>query len=349
MSPALRIGVIGVGVIGNAHIRAYMAQKDVEVVAVADVNRDALKSVAERFGIEKAFTDYRDLLRMDEVEAVSVCTPPFNHARITCDAAFAGKHVLCEKPMAMNSREAEAMVQASRAAGVVLGICSARLRFSPQIELAKKYISEGRLGRVYYVRFSKFRRRGRPGIDSLKASKWFIDSRRAGGGAFIDIGCYDVDLLLYLTGSPQPISVSAVTFRGIEPAPKLEFPFDVEEHSTAFARFKGGLTATFETAWAANMENRNEVMILGSLGGLRLDPFTYYTEKDGEQVSFGVDLSSKRVPMMERLIEDFVNACVERRSPKTPREDGLKVMQVIDMAYLSARLRREVTLKEIQS
>jgi predicted dehydrogenase len=181
MSPALSIGVIGVGVIGNAHIRAYMSQKNVEVVAVADVNREALKSVSERFGIEEAFTDYRDLLRLDEVEAVSVCTPPFNHARITCDAASAGKHILCEKPMAMNSREAEAMVQASRAAGVVLGVCSARSRFSPHVELAERYLSEGRLGKVYYVRFSRFRRRGRPGIDALKASKWFIDSRKAGG------------------------------------------------------------------------------------------------------------------------------------------------------------------------
>ncbi|OYT46312.1 gfo/Idh/MocA family oxidoreductase [Candidatus Bathyarchaeota archaeon] len=349
MSPVFKMGVIGVGTMGKTHIQTCRVQENVEVVAIADINKEILKSVSERFGIENAFTDYRDILRMKEVEAVVICTPPFTHAKIACDAASAGKHILCEKPMAMNSREAEAMVKASRKAGVVLGICSARSRFSPHVELAKRYLSEGKLGRVYYARFTMFRRRGRPGIDILKTSKWFIDSRKAGGGALIDIGCYDIDVLLYLMGSPQPASVSAVTFKGIEPTPSLESPFDVEEHSTAFVRFEGGLTATFETAWAANMENRNEVLILGSKGGLRLNPFTYYTEKDGEQVSFGADLSSKRVPTMERLIEDFVNACVEDGSPKTPGEDGLKVMQIIDMAYLSAKLGREVTLKELQS
>jgi len=239
------------------------------------------------------------------------------------------------------------MVDACREAGVALGLGSARSRFHPNVELAKKYISEGKLGKIYYVRFTRFRRRGRPGIDMMKGSKWFLDSRIAGGGALIDIGCYDIDVLLYLLGSPQPLSVSAVTFRGLEPTPKLDTPFDVEEHSTAFARFSSGLTATFETAWASNTESREEVMILGSKGGLRLEPFTYYTEDNGELVSIGFDLYLKRIREMDLLIKDFMDACIQGRKPKSPGEDGLKVMQLIDMAYLSAKVGREVSLEEV--
>ncbi len=348
MTRMLRVGVIGAGIMGKHHIESYLAQDNVEVKAVADISKDALRFAAKKYCIENAFMDYHELLKLDDIDAVSVCTPPFNHAEISCEAASMGKHVLCEKPMALNSREAEAMVQASREAGTVLGICSARSRFQPRVELAKRYLSEGKLGRVYYARFTMIRRRGRPGIDVLKNSKWFINSKTAGGGAFIDIGCYDLDVLLYLLGSPRLIAVNALTFRGIEPIPELDVPYDVEEHSTVFVRFEGELAATFETAWASNMNSYREVLIFGSKGGLRLDPFTYYTEENGELVSLGVDLNLKRVSVMDMLIKDFVRACLEGGDPKTPGEDGLKVTQIIDMAYLSARLGREVTLKEIQ-
>ncbi len=350
MSRILRVGVIGVGTIGREHLKAYQSEKNVEVVAISDINKRVLSLNAEKFGIKKTFTDYHELLELSKLDAVSVCTPPFNHAAITCDAASAGKHVLCEKPMAMNSKEAEIMVRACREADVKLGIGSARLRFTPSIELARRYISEGKLGKVYYARVSRLRRRGRPGIDGLKESKWFLDSSKAGGGALIDIGCYDIDLILYLLNSPQPTSVSAITFRGVEEIPKLNVTYDVEEHSTALVRFDGNLAVTFETAWASNMRSGWKILIFGSRGGLELDPptsLTYFTEERDEQVAINFDLTLKYIPPMTMLIKDFVSACLEDREPKTPGEDGLKVMQAITMAYRSAELGREVRLEEL--
>lgn len=346
MTRVLKVGIVGVGNIGKNHLKAYDICLNAEVVAIADVKEKLVRSMATQYGIKTFFTDYKDLLAMDDVEAVSVCTPPFAHAPITCDAAVAGKHVLCEKPMAMNVEEAKRMVNACRKARVKLGICSARRRFSPALEMAKEYISSGRLGKIYYARVSGFRRRGRPGLDMLTTTPWFLDSSKAGGGALMDIGCYDIDLILYLLGSPQPSAVSAITFKGVGDQPKLKIPYDVEEHASLLVRFEDGLAVTFETAWASNMDHGEGVGLFGTDGGLKLNPFTFYTEQEGRQVAISVDLPSRDIG---NLIDDFVTACIENKTPKTPGEDGLKVMQVISMAYMSARLGREVTLKDLKS
>jgi predicted dehydrogenase len=342
-----RVGIIGAGTIGRAHIRAFMANKKAEVAAVADINPEALKSVSKEFKIKETFTDYHDLLSLDSLDGVSICTPPFAHAKITCEAASSGLHVLCEKPMAMNSQEARRMVEACRGAGVKLGICSARSRFHPTVQLAKKYIEQGKVGQIYYYRSTTLRRRGRPGIDILKESKWFLDSSKAGGGALIDIGCYDIDVCLYLLGEAQPVSVCATAFRGIEPVENLSTVYDVEEHSSIFVRFNDDVAAVFETAWASNVNPQMDTLIFGSAGGLKLNPFTFYTEEEGVGSSKTFDFPYRPLEIWRDLIDDFITACREDRPPKTPGEDGLKTMEIIDMAYRSAKLKREVNIQEL--
>ncbi|MDH5689272.1 MAG: Gfo/Idh/MocA family oxidoreductase [Candidatus Bathyarchaeota archaeon] len=346
MKRFLNIGVIGVGTIGKHHIQGYTDNPKAKVVAISDVNTAVAKSVASDFGVKKFLKDYRDLLDLSKVDAVSICTPPFAHAKIACDAAKAGKHVLCEKPMAMNADEAEKMVEACKEAGVKLGICSSRSRFGAAVESAREYVQSGKLGKVYYVRSSSFRRLGRPGLDILKESKWFLDSSKAGGGSLIDIGCYDLDGILYILGGPQPAAVSAMTFRGVGDQPTADVVYDVEEHASLMVRFEDGLVATVETAWASNMDRGEGIILFGTKGGLKVDGFTFYTEQEGKQVSIKTELP-ERWGERFKFIDDFLTACLEDKSPKTPGEDGLKVMQIISMAYLSAELRREVTLKDL--
>jgi predicted dehydrogenase len=348
MKRVLNVGVIGVGTIGKSHLRGYMDDSKAKVVAVSDIKKALAKSVASDFGVKKFFKNYSDLLDLDEVDAVSVCTPPFAHARITCDAAKAGKHVLCEKPMAMNAHEAEKMVKACQKAGVKLGICSSRSRFGAGAESAREYVQSGRLGKVYYVRSSSFRRLGRPGLDILKESKWFLDSSKAGGGSLMDIGCYDLDVILHILGSPQPVAVSAMTFRGVGDQPTSDVVYDVEEHASLMVRFKDGLVTTVETAWASNMDRGEGIILFGTKGGLKVDDFTFYTEQEGKQVAIKVELPGRWGERF-KFIDDFLTACLEDKSPKTPGEDGLKVMQIISMAYLSAELGREVTLKDLST
>ncbi|HIE52589.1 MAG TPA: Gfo/Idh/MocA family oxidoreductase [Armatimonadetes bacterium] len=347
MKGTLKVGVIGVGAIGKRHVESYLACPQAEVVAIADVDETALREAVAKYDLKTAVTDHRELLALEEIAAVSVCTPPFAHASLTCDAAAAGKHVLCEKPMALNAREAREMVAACQKAGVKLGICHARSRFSPAVEAARRYVASGALGRVYYARVSRFRRRGRPGLDILLSSQWFLEAAKAGGGALADIGCYDLDLILYLLAHPRPVAVSAMTFRGVGEPVELETPYDVEEHAALFVRFEEGLTATFETAWAANMDGGDGVRLFGTKAGLRLTPLRVYTEQEGLQVEI-VPQVPERQERGESLIADFVTACLTDGQPKTPGEEGLTVMEIMDAAYRSARLGREVTIAEVR-
>jgi predicted dehydrogenase len=136
-----------------------------------------------------------------------------------------------------------------------------------------------------------------------------------------------------------------MTFRGVGIPPKVTTPYDVEEHAALFVRFMNGPVVTFETAWASDMDHGEGVVLFGTMGGLKLNPFTFYTEQGGKQMAISVEIPSK--PTGD-LINDFVTACLRDRAPKTPGEDGLKVMQIISMAYASAKLGREVTLSELE-
>jgi predicted dehydrogenase len=342
MSDTAKIGVIGVGHIGRSHLRGYRECAKTDVVAIADVNAAALTAAKEEYGVPWAYEDYGALLARDDIVGVSVCTPPFNHAEITIAAAQAGKHILCEKPMCMTASEARAMVTAAREAGVRLGICSGRARFGAEIEAARDYVLSGRLGEVYYLRITSFRRRGRPGIDILKQSLWFLDADRAGGGALYDVGCYDLDQMLYILGSPAPRTTSAMTFRGIPHNLPPGTRYDVDEHVTVFVRFEGGVTATLEKAWAVHGPQTHAAMVLGSLGGLSLNPFTFYTDEDGSHKDIKPDLPQ---PSGASLLSNFADVCLKGAEPKTPGEDGLKVMLISDAALRSAAEGHEVEIE----
>ncbi|MEM2703983.1 MAG: Gfo/Idh/MocA family oxidoreductase, partial [Candidatus Bathyarchaeia archaeon] len=161
------------------------------------------------------------------------------------------------------------------------------------------------------------------------------------------------DLVLYLLGNPRPISVSAMTFRGVGET-KVDVVFDVEEHATVFVRFDNGCVLTLEKAWAANMENTDEIRILGSKGGLKLiSPqvgggyVSYYTEQNGNCVVSTLNVPQPfPIDISINVVKDFVKACLEGTRPRTTGEDGLLIMQIMEMAYLSAKLGREMTYEE---
>lgn len=348
MRKRLNVGVIGVstwhGVV--QHLERFQRCPDANVVAVCDPDAACAARVAADYGIERHFGDHRDLLALAELDAVSIALPPDTHAALTCDAAAAGKDVLCEKVMALDHLEAREMADACRRAGVKLGLCQSRIRFVPAVEAAREYISAGRLGRIYYVRSSRFRRK-RPGIETEANEKWFLDSTRAGGGAFMDLGCYDVDALLYLLGDLQPSTITAFTFRGVAPEPDPTVTFNVEEHASVMVRCRSGPTVTFETSWRANMDRGEGFVFFGTEGGLKVEPLDpqtvlFYSERNGTQHVTTVDLP----PATDDVISDFVSACLEDRPPKTSPEEGVRTMQILTKSYESASRGVEVSVEE---
>ena len=169
MSDKLKVGIIGTGIIGKSHIRRYESMRnDVEIVAIADINEAEAQRVAQENSIPRVFSDYHDLLKIDEIDSVDVCLPNFLHAPVTIDALEAGKHVYCEKPMAKTGVEAQAMYDTAQRVGKKLAVQMGTI-FAKESQTAKRLIEEGTLGRVYYVKTSHYRRRGRVYVDGLSA------------------------------------------------------------------------------------------------------------------------------------------------------------------------------------
>lgn len=352
MADKLKVGIIGAGMISESHMQAFAKDKRVEMVWVADVLEDRAKARAKQFGVAGAVIDYKPVL--SEADAVVVATPPFAHKDPTIAAAKAGRHVLCEKPMAMSSKDARDMAGACEQAGVQLAICSARRNFGDEVQGAREAVAQGKLGEIYYSRITSLRKRGRPGLDFWPEVTWFLDSEKAGGGAIMDIGCYDIDTFLFMTGAPEPAAVSAVAYAGIgSKRPPEGVKHDVDEHVTSLVRFADGSSAVFETAWATNVEygvnpgggiDVAEYFIMGKKGGVRLKPPQLFQEDNG---------SPKGRPMTEKyaaegLQADFVSACLgKKKEPATPGRVGVMITQIIEASLLSAREGREVKIAEI--
>jgi predicted dehydrogenase len=307
----------------------------------------------------KIFKDYNDLLKMKGIDAISLCTPPFAHAPITVAAAEAGKHVYCEKPMSRTATEAKVMCEACNKAGVKLGYQSGGTRLGAVSYAIRDLVTSGKLGDVYYGRQTSFRVRGRPGLDMPNFSKWFLDSTLGGGGGLYDIGVYQIDKVLYLLGDPQPATISGMAYHGFEPLHTGDNPYDVDEHVSVFVRFTNGMTFTFEDGWTTNMTGMSEgIFIFGSKGALRgntliVDEGKWEKDDAGRPRRYQAKLVEKELELPDipnpGKLGDFLNACASDAKPMSTGEDGVKVMEIMSGALLSAKLGREITVPELYS
>ena len=204
MADPFRFAVIGAGGISHAHMRHIQPIDGVEMTAAADVVEDNLTKVQEEFGFKDVYKDYRDMLKDESIDAVSVCTPNFLHAQPTIDALEAGKHVMVEKPMSMTVKESEDMVAAAKANGKHL-VCGFQWRFDVKSRYLSNLQREGAFGDIQYVRIQALRRRGIP--------SWgvFYDKEKQGGGPMIDIGVHVLEMTHHIIGKPKPVSISAST------------------------------------------------------------------------------------------------------------------------------------------
>jgi len=343
----IKVGVVGAGAIGKFHIDSYREIPDVEVVAFAEKGAARAKERAGVVGVDRYFGDYRKLLAVKELDAVDVCTPNNLHCPITVDALKAGKHVICEKPMAMNTTEARKMVATSKKARRILMMAFCQ-RFSAPGQAARRFVDAGELGKVYHVRLEYIRRRGIPGLGG-----WFTSKREAGGGPMLDVGVHFLDLAMWLTGFPEPRTATATSHRVFGQrkdytclgmwgtTPKPGGPFTVEDLLSGFVRFRNGMSLRVEAAWACNCEARGFVEILGEKGGLRILPeVVFYGKKNGQLVDVTPHL--RKVNQYTVELEHFVDCIRRKRKPMATGEQGAKDQRIIDALYKSAKLRKEV-------
>jgi predicted dehydrogenase len=225
-------------------------------------------------------------------------------------------------------------------------MASSRSRYMAAGLKARELVSSGRLGTVYYSRSTQLRQRGRPGVDILQDATWFISKARAGGGALIDIGVYEIDQMLWLMGNPRVLSVSATAFQGVG-EPRQDATQDVEDHASVFLQLEGGKAFMLEIAWSSHVGGENTRFLLGDRAGLRFSPLTLFTPPaPGERncVSQPLLENDSEGGGLPGVVRGFIQGLQGGPEPMTPARDALVVTQVIDAAYRSAASGAPVTL-----
>lgn len=367
MSEKVGVALVGTGVIAGAHAAAVQAHAGAEVVSVFDIDRERLHAAAGQWRVDHVASSLEDLVSFEDVDVVIVCTPPGAHAEATIAALTAGKHVLCEKPFAIDVGDAAAMVKAARDSSVFLACASARLRCSPGYQAARAMSESGELGDVYHARYSAWHMRGRP-----LQSAWFLDRALSGGGSLADFGVYAVDAVLFMLGNPTVVSVLAQT----RPIPEHALPAgmsqDVEDHAVVMLQCADGMSAIVETAWVANMTPAESFVVLGTKAGLRFDPLTKigaralgaaeYDPIRAWREATGIDAGTSAVyrateeqvfayPEMasaghHQVTQQFLRNVAAGVQPQTSGEEALKITKIIDAAYRSVATGASVALAD---
>ncbi len=350
----LKIGVIGVGSISVSHIEAYRKRPDVELYAFCDINGERLREMGERYGVTRLYTDKDQMLReLPELGAVSVCTWNSAHKECAVAALNAGKHVLCEKPMAVSAAEAAEMKAAAERNGRLLMIGFVR-RFGNDCAILQDFMDAGYFGELYYAKAAYLRRRGAPG-------GWFGDKARSGGGPLIDLGVHVIDLVRYLMGNPRPVSVYGAAFHKLGSREGVKGKaayvssgksdkdvFDVEDLASAMIRFENGAVLSVETSFSLNLkEDKGCIELFGTKAGAKIDPeLELYAVENGYMSN--VRLTEPTALSFEGLfqneVDHFVDCVLIGSDCKAPAEDGVALMRILDAVYESARTGHEVRL-----
>ncbi|MDI9437219.1 MAG: Gfo/Idh/MocA family oxidoreductase [Euryarchaeota archaeon] len=312
----VNVGVIGVGAMGHNHVRVYSRLKNANLMAVSDLMKGTLAEVSKKYQTV-GFVDYDNILKMPEIEAVSVCVPTTYHHSVVMGAIEQGKHVLVEKPIAFTLDEARDMIRAAKREGVKLATGHVE-RFNPAVLEAKKLIREGLIGEIVSV--------------SAKRVGPF-PPRIKDVGVTIDLAIHEVDVMAYLLDSPASKVYAHVGSR----LEKCEF----EDHAEIMMEFYNGASGVLEVNWLTPYKQR-KLEVTGTEGILALD----YIDQDVE--IFGKNARKVRVPHHEPLMEElnsFLNSIIDDEKPKITGEDGMHALKVVLAAMESAKGKVPVDLE----
>ena len=331
----LRVGLVGVGAAAQVnHIPALKRTEGVELVALVDRDPEKAGRVAQKFQVPRVHARLDDLLADEEIDAVDICTPNFLHAPIATAALEAGKHVLCERPLARNGGEAATMLKAAKKADRML-MCCVQHRFRPDAQLLKKFVEKGDLGDIFLAKSGWLRLR-----TEWDSDEWRAQKRESGGGVVLDLGFQMLDLSLWILGSPAVESVTASVHR--------QKKGDVEDSATAFFRLSTGATLTLELTWGLLMEKDFAyVNLFGSGGAALMNPLRIHKGMHGSLVNVTPTMETSRnqyKQSIEAQISHFADVLRRGARPMGLAEEILPVMELMDAVYRSAEQGKEVRI-----
>jgi len=351
MSDKLRCAVIGAGSIGLEHLHSLISCPRASAVAIAETHPQRARDASERFKIPRSYVDFRELLEQPDIDAVTVAVPNHLHAPMAIEALKARKHVLLEKPLATNAKDAHKIIETAKKMRRTVMVGQS-YRFHRHTQLAKILIERGDLGEVYHARCFWLRRSGIPRIGS-----WFTQKQFAGGGCTFDLGLHLLDTCLHLLKDFEVSSVAAQTHskfggRGLgevdwgksEIDPKR--PFDVEDFSVALLKLKSGKSVIMEAGWAAYAptDGREYGMdLLGTNAGLSLYPVRLL--RNGPDGFETVHLNAPKIPYSEDRVHHFVSCVLDGKKPLVAPDESLRLQEILEAIYASASNGKEVKLK----
>jgi myo-inositol 2-dehydrogenase/D-chiro-inositol 1-dehydrogenase len=342
MDKKLKVGLIGSGFVADLHAYAFKHfVPSAQVVAVASPH-GAARFAKER-GIPDAFSDYRDLLKVPGIDVVSIGIPNDLHCQVTLAAAAAGKHVICEKPLCKTLEEADQMIEACQARGVLL-LYAEELLFAPKYVRAKMLVEEGAVGRPFLVKQSE--------EHSGPHMPWFWDVDRSGGGVLLDMGCHSVEYTRWVLGKPPVKSVTAFMDTFVHQGRTKG-----EDHSFCVVEYEGGKVAMVEDSWAKGGGVDDRCEIYGDKGHTRADLLrgssllTYSDEGYGYAVEKAGTTRGYTFTMFEEAwnygfpqeMQHFVNCVLGTETPMETGVDGREVLKILYAAYQSAGEGRKIT------
>ena len=353
MARLIKVGIIGCGGIANSkHMPSLAKVKDCEMVAFCDIIPERAVNAAKKFGTAdaKAYTDYKELLADPEIEVVHVCTPNRSHSFITVDALYAGKHVMCEKPMAINSVEAKKMIDAAKETGKKLTI-GYQSRFREDSMYMKKESEDGTFGDIYYAKATALRRRAVP--------TWgvFLNEYEQGGGPLIDIGTHALDLTLWMMNNYKPKYCVGTTYHKLNKDTEQgnmwgnwdPEKFTVEDSAFGFVVMENGATIVLESAWALNTLDVREAVtsVCGTLAGgdmndgLRINGIRngrqYVLTPSFEAGGVAFNDGAKGESAADREERMWIEAVRNDTDPVTLPEQAYTVTRILEGIYESAK------------
>ena len=358
-SKKVKIGIIGTGWIAANHIAEYLKMPDVEVVALADLVPGKAEAFGKKYGCDaRCYLSGHEMLEAEELDGVSVCTYNTQHAPCTIDALEHGVNVMLEKPFTVTLDEAIEIMKAEKKSGKILTI-GFQPRLSENMQMIKKIVDSGELGKVYYIQTGG----GRQGRDiPVPFGTSFIAKETGGVGSVGDIGCYSLDMVLNAVGYPKPLTVSGYTsdFFGKDPAtypghPEYAEAFGVDDFAAGFVRLEGGIILDFRIAWAQHVDTFGDTLIVGTKGTLKIPAMPCYngdlpsalklhTENAGKMGE--VDIPKTKCPnLFYQKLRSFVDSIKNGGEATIPSSQIVINQAIIDGIVKSSQLGKEIAIE----
>lgn len=350
----IRFGFIGAGAIAHVSAKSVQSHENAEVLAVHDPNQQRMEELSKEFNIPKQYDTAEAFFNDKDIDAVYIGVPNKFHAPLALQAIAAGKHVILDKPFALNMNEAREVADAARKSGKLFTL-GMNLRYKDDSQKIHSLVQQGVLGDIYHAKAYWLRRSGIP-----RMGTWFGNKELAGGGALLDIGVHLLDLALYSMGNFKPVAVSGATYtrfgnRGLGEggwgrSDREDIKFDVDDFASALIRMENGATVSLNVAWACHTDEPNsmDVRLFGDEAGASLFPARVFRNDPFREDYDVVDNPRADIPMAHcDRFHNFINAILGGEEPCATINQALAVQSILDGIYESCRIGAEVRLDQV--